>query len=218
MPPNSLYDRESRKSLRPWFLVAALLLTWLVGMHGMRTGCQTAAYLKNGAIPDTSEAVEDAREADNPARAFDLLSASAEAGALAETRERTLPLAVARLLLSTLLVAATALALVGRRGAPRLLGQALIAMIAFAVIEYALTKDTRAIYLRTLATSAAELGAGQAQGFVIKARLLLSMKLVLIDVGAMVLTGMALLSRRSRTFFDVTARAAEQRVDEEDDL
>ncbi len=88
--------------------------------------------------------------------------------------------------------------------------------MAFAIVEYALTKETRGAYLRELGASAAALGTPESGTFVLKAKLLLSLKLVVCDVGVMVLAGAALLSKRARAFFDVTARAAEQRVDEDD--
>lgn len=224
MSQKNPHDGEGRRSLRPWFLVASLVVTWLVGMQGMTGGCHTVAYLRGGSIPDASLSVEAARQAPNQAQAFKILSADAEARAIAETRERTFPLAVAAILLSGLLVLGSALGLAGRPGAPRLLGQALVANIALAVVDYALTSHTRALYLDELTSSARELAAATStfirpESFATKGRILLGMRLIVFDIGALVVAFGALFTKRSRAFFDVAARtAAERRVDDEDDV
>lgn len=213
-----LHETE-RRGLRPWFLVASLILTWLVGMQGMTAGCHWVSFLRGGSVPDTSVAVEEARNAPNETRQFQILSDNAEAQAIAETRERAFPLAVAGILLSGLLVVGSALALAGRPGSPRLLIQALVANATLAVVGFALSSHMRSLYVSGLADSARELAFVRPETFAMRARVAVWARFLIFDVGAMVMAGAALFTRRSKAFYELAARAAaERRIDDEDDI
>ncbi len=126
-------ERAQIRKLRPWFLVLAMLCVWVAGVLGVTTGCATVMYLQEGAMPDDRQALETAKNAPNPVQAVQEYAFVVQQRAVAESRQVTLPLSIARVLLSTTLVAASAMVLSGRKNALQFGFQALGANVLFAV-------------------------------------------------------------------------------------
>lgn len=143
------------RSLRPWYLVATMLLTWLIGVRGFMAGCGTAMYLRAGMAPDVMAVAEQARDQGDPFQFTFLVLEAAQARALSLYQDVSFPLSIARLLLGGLLVVASGLALGGRRGTRGFVLQVLCANLAFAAVEYALTRGVRGAWIDMVAQAGA---------------------------------------------------------------
>jgi hypothetical protein len=201
---------------RPWFLVAALIMTWLVGMYGMSSGCDTVAYLRAGAVPSEDSVIDQARQAGDKIDAFRILATGARRQAIAEAHARALPLGIGQALLSLVLVVASALALAGRPYGQRLLTQALLANVIFAIAAYALLRDMRASYVATLTRTAGELDTIDPRMLALKARVWEAVIIGVRDIGTLVLAMIALRTKRARAFFDAASRVSEDEVEDDE--
>jgi hypothetical protein len=189
-----------------------MVLTWLTGVHGFTTGCTSAMFLRDGALPDVHTA------ADNAKGAWDLIDVralkdAAELVAMQANVRIAYPLAIAAVLLSGLLVVASGMAMGGRRGARALALQAIAANAALLVIAYALTRGVRSAWIDALARAAGALpdGAPARELFRVPGALwwLARVKLVVFDLGPLVIGALALTRARTKTYFEDAARAAE---------
>ncbi len=207
---------ERVRSLRPWFLVAAMILTWLMGVRGVTTGCENALFLRNGAMPDDVAALEAAQSTrDDRARSEYL--AVIRTRAIAEHRDRTLPLAVGRTLLSFLLVVASAMVLSGRTGARSFAVQALSANAVLALVDYFVTKPVRTQWFEEWSRSGVLMDDPYVAPLVSPAALEWWSGVGLaLETGIPLVALFAVLSRRSQTFF-VAAAQAEQGREREDE-
>jgi len=211
-PPSISPAGASPRSLRPWYLVAAMVMTWFIGVQSMNAGCDTVRQVRNGAVIEVAAATEAARKED-PRQLILTVHDAARAKAAIEMRQVTFPLGVAKLLLAGLLVIASGLAMAGRPGARSLALQALVANVALSVVAYALTRDMRAQWIDAVARA----GAALPQVEETEARLLdphvlwwfERTRLVVLDIGAMLLAAIALTSRRSASFFAAVAAAGD---------
>lgn len=207
---------ERVRSLRPWFLVAAMILTWLMGVRGVTTGCESALFLRAGAMPDEVTALDAARSApDDRARSEYL--AVLRTRAIAEHRERTLPFAVGRTLLSFLLVVASAMVLSGRTGAKPFALQIFGANAAFCAAEFFATKPVRDQWIGAWARSGITIEDPYLAMFVTPSALEWWIRVgSALETGLPCLALAAVLTRRSQTFLEAAA-LAEQRREREDE-
>lgn len=188
-------------------------MTWFIGMYGVTAGFDTAAYLRQGTMPEyvplTGQA-DDAHQFVHVARQR----------AIAEERQRTLPLAIAKLLLSLLLVAASVMAIAGRKGGASLVTQALLANMALAVVDYALTKNVRAQYIEAVVRAGPALFANRPQHDVPFTSVLWwteRIKLVVFDLGTASLALAAVHAKRSKGYFEASSRIEEEKIEPDDD-
>ena len=210
------------RALRPWFLVAALILAWFVGAHGATSGCTTVAILREGVVPDRATLEQAIGVAPEPAQAVAVAHEAARLKAMAARRELAFPLGVARLLLSTALVVACAMAIAGRPGARAFAMQAVVAYAAYAGIDFVLSRPIRAAWIPEVAAAAAEIAkTSAAQAPFADVRFWFwfeRLRFGLLEVGAMGLTLAALAAPRSRAFFAAVAtEASRTRPDEDED-
>lgn len=206
-PPPSI-----RRKLRPWYLVAAMALTWFIGVKGLTTGWTIASFLRSGLTPDVVTATRNAESAGHMAE-FAQLWGAVEIESMQAIRRITFPLSIAQVLLSGLLVIASGLAMTGRRGSRTLALQALFANAALAGISYALTRGVRAQCIEAVIRAAdalphdlpqrAELANREAMWWIAR------IKLGVVDIGTLALGALALTRLRTKTFFEAAARAAE---------
>jgi hypothetical protein len=207
---------ERVRSLRPWFLVAAMILTWLMGVRGVTTGCETALFLRNGAMPDDVAALDAARSGPDDRARLEYL-AVLQSRAVAEHRQRTLPLAVGRTLLSFLLVVASAMVLSGRTGARSFAVQILGANTALYAVEFFTTRPVRDQWIGSWARSGVVMEDPYLAMFVSPAALDWWTRIgVAVEAGLPCLALAAVLTRRSQTFLEAAA-LAEQRREREDE-
>jgi hypothetical protein len=185
-----------------------MILTWIVGVHGLHVGFAIAAHLRSGTIPDVSTVVM---------HTGTILDAS-ELGALyvlrsiLENPRVTFPLAVAEVILSGLLVVASGLAMGGRRGARSLAIQAILANAAFAVVAFALTPFERTAYIEGVLRAVDQLQLPPPQREALASAQVFAwawrVRLVL-HLGALSLGALALTRGRTKSFFEAVARATE---------
>ncbi len=205
-PPPS----PSRHKLRPWYLVAAMVLTWFTGVHGLTTGCANAVFLRDGTLPDLATAAKNAKGAWNLADVKALTDAT-ELLAMQASARVSFPLAIAAVLLSGLLVVASGLAMGGRPGARALALQAIAANAALLVVAYALTPSVRGAWMDAILRAAVAMpdGAPALPYLPSILRWGLVVKLAIFDLGPLLIGALALTRARTKTYFEEAARAAE---------
>lgn len=207
-PPPS----RSASRLRPWYLVAAMMLTGFVGFNGLNTGAANAIFLREGRLPDLTAAGHAARSSLDMLD-FAALVRAAELSAMLSHVKLTFPIAVAEALLSGLLMFASFLAMGGRRGARSLALQAVVANALLAVGAYVLTRGMRAewmdVVMRTVAAMPATAPQHLAFGDPSKLWWITRIKLFFIELSPLALALFALTRARTKSFFDAVAHTAE---------
>ena len=209
----SRFPPSSDRPRPPWFLLAAMVMTWFIGMYGVSAGCETVAYLRAGNMPEAVSATTQAKDV------RELISVS-KRRAIAEARERTLPLAVGEALLSLVLVVGSVLAMAGRKGGRSFVTQALVANAAFLVVDYALTRNVRGTYIAEVAQAGPELFSRKQDHTASLDQLLWwseRIKLVLLDLGSLGIAFIAVRATRSRAYFEAAIRAQEQAATDNDE-
>ncbi len=219
-PVESTREGGGTRKLRPWFLVVALIVAWFVGAYGATSGCTTVAILREGVVPDRATLEQAIGGAPEPAQAIAVAHEAARLKAMAVQGETAFPLGVARLLLSTALVVACAMAMAGRPGARSFAMQAVVAYALYAGVDFALSRSIRAAWIPEVAAAAAEIAKGApAQAPFADARFWTwfeRMRFGLLEVGTMTLAFAALASPRSKAYFAATAaESARTRPDED---
>lgn len=201
---------DSARKLRPWYLVAAMVLTWTIGIQGLATGFAQIAYLRAGNLVSAESLAPHIDQAE-PMQYVAVVGEAARLRALAEERRVTFPLSVARLLLSGLLVVGSGLAMAGRRGARSLALQALAVNVALAVVEYSLTRPVRGAWIEAVVAAWASLPGVIPERAVFQDRAvwvwMWRLRFAVLDVGVLGLGALALTRPRSTTFFDAAAHA-----------
>ncbi len=197
-----------------------MIFTWLIGVQGVTTGCTNVLYLRDGNMPDDAAPLEVARQSpEDPEKVMEYVSA-VRLRALAEHRDRTLPLGVARGLLSLLLVMASAMVLSGRPGARSLALQALGANALFSVANYVLTQDMRDQWIGALAN--ANLGVARPELGWVDPRApqfwywMSRMELAVFELGVPAVASITLVSKRTRAFLEAAHRAEQGREREDE--
>ncbi|HZF52421.1 MAG TPA: hypothetical protein VE093_27390 [Polyangiaceae bacterium] len=224
-PPTPLAQAAARR-LRPWYLVLAMVLTWLVGVSGLMSGCSTVTVLQQDSVADITTELGKQSTGD-PVQAMWVAIYSAQFKATIEAHAVTFPLNVAKLLLSGLLVVASVLAMGGRPGARPLALQALAANALLAAIDYALTRSVRASWIEAVGRVGDMLPRSfehqrdlEAQGAALQ--LITSrhfwwwferIRFLMIDLGIFGFGAIALTRQRTRVYFEAVAEAAEPSED-----
>ncbi|MFO0760162.1 MAG: hypothetical protein U0359_27020 [Byssovorax sp.] len=210
IPPPPSYS--SQRKLRPWYLVPAMVLTWVYGMNGLMAGCANMAFLREATVPDVTEAMNRAKGAIDPSELVSLSQAVWLQG-MHDLSRITFPLAIAQILLSGLLVMASGLAMSGRKGARALVLQALGANAVLSIALYVGTESVRAACIETLVRAAQtlppELPAREAFSRPDLLWLVFRIKLIALDLGTLALGALALTRGRSKTYFEAMAKATE---------
>jgi hypothetical protein len=205
------------KSLRPWFLVMAMIVTWLSGVYGVTAGCSTVVYLREGRVPDETFALADAQAIPEPNAAVETFRTGAEMRAIAAYGKTMLPISVAQVLLSILLVAASAMALAGRPGSRSFALQTLAANAVFAAIAYVAKTEVRAHWVTATVEAAQHIAGDPLIGKTSSSLYFVTrMRLALFEVGVVGFAVVAMLSKRTTLFLEAVARAEEQREREDE--
>jgi len=131
--PSSLEQRK-----RPWYLILALVFAWVFGASAASEGCATVNLYKS----DPSElALEQAKEVDR--EAVDKIT-QRYVSVLEGAKTRMFPLAIASLLLGSVMWGLAAGAMAGRNGARSALLQVMAVHALVLVLAFAITPDVRA--------------------------------------------------------------------------
>lgn len=201
------------RSLRPWYLLATMLLTWVIGVRGLVGGCGAAMYLRDGTVHDVAAVTEQARGQGDPFEFTFLVLEAAQARALSDFHGITFPLSVARMLLGGLLLAASGLALGGRPGARSFALQVLLASAAFASVEYVLTRGMRGAWIEMVVRAGATLPADVPERQSLTSPALWWMaervRFAVFELGALAAAAVALTRDRSKAYFQAVAQSAE---------
>ncbi|NUP05160.1 MAG: hypothetical protein HOW73_03765 [Polyangiaceae bacterium] len=221
MSAGSSSNGERLRSLRPWFLVAAMILTWLAGVNGTMNGCHTVSFLRQGSVPESSAVLEQAKA--DETQGLMLVQRAAEHRAYADAPKRMMPLSIAQVLLSLLLVIVSAMVLAGRPGSRSLALQVIAANTLFVIVQYALTQPIREAWINAVAYDTRQLPFNesglQLPFFDVRTPAFwwLCTRLGLaLHLGVLGAAGAALASPRTRAFMDAVARA-EERLEREDE-
>lgn len=222
MSTERLTEGERLRRLRPWFLVAAMVLTWLAGVRGATSGCVTVLFLREGAMPDDVAALEHARAAPNPTEGLSEFFPTAQLRAFAELGSTMMPLSIAKMLLAMMLVFASAMVMSGRQNARSFALQALFANAAFAIVAYVLMRPVRDHWIGAMVRAGAELGVPRTlpDGLVGDPRFwywLERIELGVFELGVFAIGALAILAKRSKVFLDEAARAGPAPESEEDE-
>jgi hypothetical protein len=194
-------EPQSRKlGLRPRYLVGAMIVTWFVGVQGLTMGLHVASYLRHGNPAVVEVTTHTPREAADVARLR----------TLGDMPDIAFPLAAAQILLSGLLVVSSGLAMGGRRGARALALQAICAHVAFAAVDYALTRNVRAAGFDAYTRAAFEMGNGVQDPFGVSGWWRERIAYVVFHGLTMAIGVFALTRERTKAFFAAVARATER--------
>jgi hypothetical protein len=197
-PPPAPHSQKL--GLRPRYLVGAMIVTWFVGVQGLMMGLHVASYLRHGNPAVVEATTHTPREAADVARLR----------TLGDMPDVAFPLATAQILLSGLLVVSSGLAMGGRRGARALALQAICAHVAFAAVDYALTRNVRAAGFDAYARAALDLSGGIKDPFVAWGWWRERVAYVLFHGVTMAIGVFALTRERTKAFFAAVARATER--------
>lgn len=202
----------SERKLRPWYLVPGMALTWCIGVRGLMMSLSSIAFLRQGTLPDVATAAANARGGADPTDIFTFWG-TVEVEAILRYSRILFPISVAQLLLCSMLVIGSGLAMTGRRGVRSFTLQTLFANVGLAVVAYALTRVMRADCIETVARFAETLPMDLPQRAAYSSRetlwWILRLRLILVEllpfgVGLFILT-----RPRTKLYFEAVARASE---------
>lgn len=203
-----------------------MILAWLIGVQGLSEAFATLVYLREGNLPDVAALTSSLKDAAEPIEGLMALQAAAWMRALGEAGQLAFPLFAGRFLLSVLLVIASGMAMSGRPGARVLAMQALVANAALAILIFWLLRDARYAWvdsimrvnevLPTLPATAPPAEQEYWTRYLMNRDVWLwvpRIRLILFDVGALVLAAITLTSPHTKAFFEAVAAAQEQTED-----
>ncbi|MBK9261596.1 MAG: hypothetical protein IPM54_17540 [Polyangiaceae bacterium] len=217
-PPAPL---SAQRTIRPWYLILAMVSSWLVGVRGLSDSFSTLLFLRENNLPDIQPLVRGLSESSEPLEALGYLLNAAHMRALGEAAKVAFPLTVGKLILSVLLVITSAMAMSGRPGSRMLAIQAHLAYAALASATFWLLRETRYAVVdvmgsvhhllpKLLASEPPQTVQLMSAMLSKSAMLWLSrVSFALFGVGALVLGALALMTTRTKAFFDAVAAATE---------
>lgn len=161
-PPKEAAPQPPRK-LRPWYLIAAMCVMWIMGVFGATSGCTEVSYLR-GSHEMTTDLERGLEEATHPWVRIELVRQQARLVALATMYQRAFPLSAARMLLCLLLVLAAGSAIAGRVGARNLALQAVVANALLMALTFAVLTPVRQTVADAVAEDTVDNGGGMVAG------------------------------------------------------
>ncbi|MBI4704982.1 MAG: hypothetical protein HY744_28075 [Deltaproteobacteria bacterium] len=193
-----------------------MCLTWVVGVLGASSGCANVAYLAGWYRPPPETLDPGAIDAaSQPLVHSSRVVEQARLRATADAHRVAFPLGIAKLLLGTLLVLASAAALAARPSARSLALQAVAASALLAALDHGLLGSVRDEVGRAVAADMVEHGFGQLpdmsreesvaffRGIYGAAELL---RLALLEIGVYGGALLALTRARTKAFFEAPAK------------
>ena len=140
-PSRDETERGRQRRKRPWYLVLALIGSWIFGASGFVDGCSTLAFYKTPTV-DAADYVAGVKG--DGERIEATAAAERYITAMHTAKERVFPLGIAALLLGGAMVVFSARAMSGRSGARSGLIQVITVQAALVVATHFLTPDVRA--------------------------------------------------------------------------
>lgn len=189
-----------------------MLLTWLIGVQGLMSGCSVVMLLRQGSFAEVPTDVSK-QDAEEPLQAIPTVLQAARLKAISEAQNVTFPLNAARLLLSGMLIIMSGLAMGGRPGVRAFALQAVAANALLAIVDYALTRSVRAGWIEAVARAGEMLPRELPQREMMMDHAtwwwLERVRFGVFELGAFALAALALTRQRTRDYFDAVAEAAE---------
>lgn len=217
--------QQAPQRLRPWYLVLAMCVTWVVGVFGATSGCSNLSYLRGSHQLPTALQDADDPEA-HPWIRSSIVRERARLQSLAEKHREAFPLAVAQLLLFSLLVLASGAALAGRRNARQLVLQVLAANAVLAGVEWVLMDGVREAMAQAVALDTVEHGQGALPDMGSEESIemyrsihlwLERLRFAMLELGVFGGAAYALTRERTKQFFDAVATASSADPGDSDD-
>lgn len=208
---------HERQVQRPFYLVAAMVLVWILGIRSLIDGATTSLVLREGSLPD---AFAIARSSSGELQdVFVPILSAARITALAAAAQLSFPLGVGRALLASTLVVASTLVLLGRPSARTFAFQALGANALFAILEYVLLRHVRGAWVdiaaRAIATiQESTLPPGTVELTRFWGYWMERLRLFFFELGVPFVAAIALLRPRTKIYFAEAAAAAESAEEE----
>lgn len=198
---------------RPWYLVGALLFSWIFGAAAFVDGCNNAMLLHQGHL-DLADKFGNV--ADETMRAADIAATEQYFDVWFAAHNRLFPLNVASFLLGAALVWAAARAMAGRSSARGPVIQIALAQAVLAIVTFVLTPDVRAAQI-VLALSQVRDSGGDADAIAWVARnypriaRVFMVGFLVARTSFAVAIAVCLTRARSREFFEATERRMTER-------
>jgi hypothetical protein len=221
-PPASL---STQRTLRPWYLIVTMVSSWLIGVLGLSDSFNKVVFLRENNLPDVQALIRGLADESEPVIALMDVYGASYLRALGESARIAFPLVVGKLILSVLLVITSAMAMSGRPGSRKIAIQAHLAYAALAVATFWLLRDARykAIDVmgsvhhllpklfvfeqpQALETLSTMFGKASLVWFS-------RISLAVFGVGAFLAGALALMTTRTKAFFDAVAAATEDTED-----
>jgi hypothetical protein len=173
-------------------------------------GGSNMMLLRDARLPDVATATQNARGGGDTGE-FVTLARAVSVDAMHRLASITFPLSVAQVLLSSLLIIASGLAMRSQRGARGLALQALLANLLLAGVAYVLTSGVRTSYIEALVSAAETLPADVPLRVLFGSRETLwwlsRFEFFVIDVGSLAVCALALTRARTKMHFDAVAQS-----------
>lgn len=205
---------HERHVTRPFYLVTAMVLLWILGVQTLLAGGETAVTLHDGALQDIDALARSGNSSGGLHEVFFPLLVAARMVKLSEIPHLAFPLSVAQALLASTLVLASTMVLVGRPSSRTFALQAIGANAVFAVIEYVALRHARGQWIDLAARAASVIqdptipgDAGdltRSWGYLTE-----RIRLVFVELGIPLLAAIALTRPRTKTYFADAAAAAD---------
>jgi hypothetical protein len=208
---NPISPGTDGRTVRPTYLLLAMILTWFIGIEGVTRGIDELSFLYEGRVADVAAVQHEADQ--DPLQYLVLVQERAQQAALVQETGTAFPFAVAQMLLGGVILIASGLAMAGRLEARSVTLQALALNALLAVAAYVLLRDVRAASISAVLEAASALELKEAQRMVQSASFwwwVHRTRFFLFDLGAIALSVFAITRPRARQYFKAMSEAAER--------
>jgi hypothetical protein len=216
---------SNQRNLRPWYLILAMISSWFIGVFGLSDAFAKVMFLRDNTLPDIPGIIREFRDETEPVSALVYLFDAAHLRALADITKVAFPLFIAKLILSVVLVITSAMAMSGRPGSRSFTIQTHLAYAALSVASFWLLRGPRYAAIDVLHNLQASLpiifpsvppnAIEVCQTAFTRPLLLLGAQihLAIFGVGGLLIGAIALMTPRTKAFFEAVAAATDETED-----
>lgn len=202
-----------------------MVAAWILGVYGLSDSFATLLFLREGVLPDVDAMTRMMKDATEPVEALILVQDAARLRSIGQLAQLAFPLSIGKLILSVLLVISSGMAMSGRPGARSLAIQALIANAALSIATFWILRDARYAWLDAIIRvrevlprlpDSAPPDQQQAWSLMLDRRWWMwvaRIRLGVFDVGLLLSGAIALITNKTKSFFDAVAAEVEEAED-----